>query len=242
MVRRAFWASCALALWALVAAASASGQAAPPDSDFAVVTLAMAISRRVSLPMIGAILAWVCAFLVNAVAVASLYQWDETSRERWLASVWSEYRDAPEYVPPMTESTIKPGQIPNATMIIIPEVPAVRLSAQGGTASESRRADGGALVVAKSPAPASLTLRRFYFPHWQVTTPDGKPVPVRRGELGLLAWDIPAGASRYVVSGGPVSGERLGNLVSLVALALLLLTGLAAATSTIRRDIRMNSR
>lgn len=141
-----------------------------------------------------------------------------------LEQIRSEFRDAPEYLPPMVpiEFGIDPG-MPDQTAIRLPETDAAMLEPAGGSVTEHRARNGGARVVVRSPVPATLTLRRHVFPHWRVLDGDGNPVPIASSNEGMVRWKVPEGRSVYRVRHGPVPGETLGAVVSGLSLALLLI-------------------
>ena len=69
--------------------------------------------------------------------------------------------------------------------------------------------------------PTTMTLDMFYFPSWQATI-DGKPAETRAiSELGLLGIDVPAGSHGIEVFQEATTLERVGVLVSVLALLLL---------------------
>ncbi len=72
--------------------------------------------------------------------------------------------------------------------------------------------------------PTTMTLDMFYFPNWRATI-DGRPAETRAvSDLGLLGIDVPAGSHRIEVFQEATALERIGLVVS--GLALLLLGGL----------------
>ena len=69
--------------------------------------------------------------------------------------------------------------------------------------------------------PTTMTLDMFYFPNWRATI-DGRPAETRAvSDLGLLGIDVPAGSHRIEVFQEATALERVGVLVSVLALLLL---------------------
>ena len=83
--------------------------------------------------------------------------------------------------------------------------------------------------------PTTITLDVFYFPSWRATI-DGRPAETRAiSELGLLGIDLPAGTHRVEVFQEATELERVGLVVSV--LAVIALGGLWAWRSEgIRKD------
>ena len=69
--------------------------------------------------------------------------------------------------------------------------------------------------------PTTMTLDMFYFPNWRATI-DGRPAETRAvSDLGLLGIDVPAGSHRIEVFQEATALERIGLVVSILALLLL---------------------
>ena len=69
--------------------------------------------------------------------------------------------------------------------------------------------------------PTTMTLDMFYFPNWRATI-DGRPAETRAvSDLGLLGIDVPAGSHRIEVFQEATALERIGLVVSVLALLLL---------------------
>ena len=69
--------------------------------------------------------------------------------------------------------------------------------------------------------PTTMTLDMFYFPNWRATI-DGKPAETRAvSDLGLLGIDVPAGSHGIEVFQEATALERIGLVVSVLALLLL---------------------
>ena len=69
--------------------------------------------------------------------------------------------------------------------------------------------------------PTTMTLDMFYFPNWRATI-DGRPAETRAvSDLGLLGIDVPAGSHGIEVFQEATALERVGVLVSVLALLLL---------------------
>ncbi len=69
--------------------------------------------------------------------------------------------------------------------------------------------------------PTTMTLDMFYFPNWRATI-DGRPAETRAvSDLGLLGIDVPAGSHGIEVFQEATALERIGLVVSILALLLL---------------------
>lgn len=70
--------------------------------------------------------------------------------------------------------------------------------------------------------PWTLRLHNLYFPGWQVRV-DGVPAPTRAdGVIGIVGADIPAGDHRIDAAFGDSPVRRAGNLVTILALGIVL--------------------
>jgi len=101
-----------------------------------------------------------------------------------------------------------------------------------GRASIATVAEGpaGALsleLLVTSPDGATLALRRPAIPGWHLTGPGAEADAVSLGEQdGVLTLDVPAGVVRVGVARQRTQDQRIGLIISAVAGALLLLSGL----------------
>ena len=85
-----------------------------------------------------------------------------------------------------------------------------------------------------TPAPTSILLRRFYFPHWQLTDEKGRRVEiVEDSSRRVISFRAPAGRSVFRLETGTAPYERLGRILSLVA--LLLVGAIASGEFLMRR-------
>lgn len=89
--------------------------------------------------------------------------------------------------------------------------------------------------------PWSLRLHRLYFPGWRVRV-DGAAVTTRAdGVLGIVGADIPAGEHRIDVNFDDSPVRRAGNLVTMVALGILLAVALNPRNWWLRAAIVVGS-
>lgn len=193
-------------------------------TEFATITAVAGSMPRLRAPLAAlATVVWAfasgLAILVMSSVTASV---DPAGKAQKVAQILSDRRDAPEYLPASYEIAFgsEPG-VPESDAVELPDVPEAALFPARGAASELRGRDGSARLEVRSAVPATLTLRRHYFPHWRVTDGNGRKIAARESPEGLLSWAVPAGTSRFFVGHGPAPGERMGLLVSMGAVLLL---------------------
>ena len=91
-----------------------------------------------------------------------------------------------------------------------------------------------------SPVPFTAAFDRFYFPGWTATV-DGQPVKTRPSTPGgLITVAAPAGQHTLRIELRPTAPQRIGTLISLIALTLLVI--LFIKRSSVRRDGFSHSR
>lgn len=125
-----------------------------------------------------------------------------------------------EYVPAWV--TAPTSQVIGAATRVPPNQPASARWA--GEVRVLRESETATDLEVSSPTPQALVLRRFYMPQWQAEANGARLRTYPSGPLGLLAIDVPAGASRVRVRYGILGREYAAYAVSgvgaLVSLAL----------------------
>lgn len=205
--------------------------------EFALVSC-LTMSRpplRSPLAFLGAVPSAVA--ITTAIGMIS-HQAGEAPRSRSKAAeIRADYRDAPEYLPAGQPIATNGEGAPDAERIVLPEVALAHASSPRARLRATEHYDGGMDVAVTSPTATSITVGRFYFPHWRVTSGAGSAPVLRASPERLLSWEVPAGRSRYRVTSGAAPTQRLGLGISLCSLlltilaAVLLCRRLAAATS-----------
>ncbi|HWZ30193.1 MAG TPA: glycosyltransferase family 39 protein [Bryobacteraceae bacterium] len=85
--------------------------------------------------------------------------------------------------------------------------------------------------VVKANTFATVELRLAYFPAWTVFV-DGKPVAARAAEkTGLIRFDVPSGEHKVAVEWARTGSLWIADLVSLLALCVLILTAILSRES-----------
>jgi hypothetical protein len=192
--------------------------------EFAVVTmLVMGVSKPRNILVLAGLATLGFAYAVLGLITSHMIgrTWDH--RPQIAAEIRAAYLDAPEYLPAGTR--IEQGQGPDDVRIGLPRLPFVAAAENGARLAVSEEKDGGLTVKIDSPAPTRLTLRRSYFPHWQLHDWRGQEVlitPERR--MKVVTFAAPAGASSFRLEVGLAPYERAGELVTLAAIACLVLT------------------
>lgn len=90
-----------------------------------------------------------------------------------------------------------------------------------GTAHLSRRSQDNFTITADLSAPATLVVRRTYFPHWRLyDTETGQTIALRpTADAGLIAFDRPAGRHRLNLTTACMPSEIAGGAISALTLA-----------------------
>lgn len=142
-------------------------------------------------------------------------------------SIREQYRDAPEYLPKGYPIPTRPGGAPDPDAVNLGSGPQVESDDPDARVTWSSGLDRTIRVSVDTPRVARITVRRFYFPHWRVTR-NGRPVEVRpRAGDRLLSWTAPPGRSIFEVGRQTMFLSRVGNLISAVAAASLILFAFA---------------
>ncbi len=192
--------------------------------EFAVVTmLPMGVSKPRNILVLAGLATLGFAYAVLGFIASHMIgrTWDH--RPQIAAEIRSGFLDAPEYLPAGTR--IEQGQGPDDVRIGLPRLPFVAAAENGARLAVSEGKDGGLAVKVDSPAPTRLTLRRSYFPHWQLHDGRGQVVPITpERRMRVVTFVVPAGASSFRLKVGPAPYERAGELITLAATACLMLT------------------
>ena len=165
------------------------------------------------------------AFAYVALVLMALHTVGRTVDGQTLTAsqIRASYLDAPEYLP--TGVRIREGAGPDDVEVDLARVPLARASNPRARVNVSAFDDGEMTVTVASPVPTRIAVRRYYFPSWEVRDPAGRPVPVSP-EPGNRVVTFPAMAGRnvYRLEHGVAPNEMLARTISLVALALLVIS------------------
>jgi hypothetical protein len=135
--------------------------------------------------------------------------------------------DASEY---RTRWTTRPGEIidPEIFADMIAAVPVVAVISGDGKVEIITTAVTSLTVEVMAKTAVQLRFRRFYYPGWKLTrqsidASDQIPIAYRASkELGFLEATIPRGTHRLILQRIPITQERIGAVISLIAALLLL--------------------
>jgi hypothetical protein len=112
-----------------------------------------------------------------------------------------------------------------------PDRPLVALGGPGKVIAASGFPDGSVAMDLDLPAPATVTVKRFYFPSWRAERVDGRrktPLDARPiGAERFTAFQAPAGRGVYRIRQVAPPIERVSDAITLVA--LLIVAGLLIA-------------
>src|SRR6185437_15937260 len=132
------------------------------------------------------------------------------------AEIRLHHLDAPEYLPAGTE--IVQGSGPDDVSFELPSLPAASASAAAVKISVHGDSDGEMVVRVDGRTPTTVSLHRFYFPHWRIRNDRGDIVPSwpdpRRK---VVTFNAPAGRSVFRLELGIAPNEALARIASLIA-------------------------
>ena len=206
--------------------------------EFALVTC-LAISRprlRSPLTFLGAVPA---AVAISTAAGMIQFQTKEAGKSLVKAAeIRAGYRDAPEYLPAGRPIAINAEGAPDAEKIVLPKLSLAQASIPSAQVAATERRDGGMDIALTSPSATVVSVRRFYFPHWKVTTGSGSTAVTRASPEQLLSWQAPAGRSHYRVSAGAAPTEALGLWISIGSLLLTLVTAILLFRRQMRHGVK----
>lgn len=202
--------------------------------EFSAVTMfATAASRPRNSLLLAGVMALGVAYAVLGLIASHMIgrTWDH--QRQTAAEIRSRYLDAPEYLPAGTR--IEQGQGPDDVRLELPRLPSVASTANGAPVAVTQANDGGLTVEVDSPAPTRLTLRRSYFPHWQLHNARGKAEPIAPDpHMKVVSFAVPAGRSRFRLEVGQAPYERAGKLITWASIFLLVLAVAAPRRRTVR--------
>jgi hypothetical protein len=147
-----------------------------------------------------------------------------THGAKYRREILADYRDAPEYLPKGFAVAIDAFDRADPAHTKLPDVPIISKSKPDVIIkSVSLLSDSGLEVQLEAPSDAKIIARRFYFPNWKVIElGTGQTVAVEPNAQQLVSWIAPAGEHRYRLMIGAAPFERLGWMLSGLALALIL--------------------
>lgn len=197
--------------------------------EFAAITaVAVALPLRWNLPLAAATtLLYLCLGFTGLLVSARFNAF--ASRHAVEANLArSDYREAPEYLPRGLTIPAGPSGAPDPARLVLPVGPEAAATSPTARLAWRRRPAGGLDILVDSPAPTTVTARRFFFPHWRVTDGAGREVVASPAERSrLLSWPVPAGRTAFALRAGATPHETLGARIS-GGTALLLLLAAAA--------------
>lgn len=199
-----------------------------PIVELATITaLALGLPRLRSPLVVAGGLALIGGATLMALVAARMIEagWREGAVGRAIVS--RGFEEAPEYLPRGFPIALDDQKRADPSGIRLPRG-ALAAADDARAGLRAVTGQGGVLAVTvDSPAPTTITVRRFYFPHWRVTEESGSDVVVRPGETDQLAsWRAEPGRHVYLLAPGLAPGEAAGRWISLAALLALLLLAL----------------
>jgi hypothetical protein len=162
------------------------------------------------------------AFAYVALGLIAAHTVGRTSngQQRAAAEIRADYWDAPEYLPAGTR--IEQGAGPDDIRVVLPRRPLAAASDPRAKVGVSQMPDGGMTVAVSSTAPTQVSLRRFYFPHWQLLDSADHPVVIFADPRDrVVSFRAPAGRSAFRLVPGTAPYEMLGRIISILALIVL---------------------
>ena len=179
------------------------------------------------------------AYLVLLMISAHMIGRTWSAGQQTAGEIRTYYRDAPEYLPAGTP--IHQGDGPDSAPIVLPDLPLASAADPRARLAALAAKDGGMTMSLDTPAPTSILLRRFYFPHWQLKDEKGRRVEiVEDSSRRVISFRAPAGRSVFRLETGTAPYERLGRILSLVA--LLLVGAIASGEFLMRRRGKISPR
>lgn len=119
-----------------------------------------------------------------------------------------------------------------------PEIPLVGVAGGGKVVAAQGLPDGGVSLEVDLPAPALVTVKRFYFPSWRVERGDGAALRAQaEGPWRFVSFQGEAGRHSYRLRQAATPTERASDALAVAAL-LVVLVLLAAPTIIRRRRVR----
>ena len=204
--------------------------------EFSAVTmLAIHPPKLRSVESLGGALLAVFAYSVLLLMTGHTVARTWTGQARTAAEIRLRYLDAPEYLPAGTK--IVQGNGPDDVSFELPKVPLASATAAGATIGVSEALDGGMIVRVASPTSTTISLHRFYFPHWQVRDADGQLIQIKpHPRQKVVTFAAPAGRSTFRLEHGLAPNEMLARMLSLIAaLACVVMLGLTWTRSSRNR-------
>jgi hypothetical protein len=142
-----------------------------------------------------------------------------------MADIAAHSPDAFEYLPAGDVAVRQPGDVITfrAPLQALRAMP----PATGAARAIQDLPDGGLRIATRTPAPAPVVIRHFYFPAWEVRGRGGSLPTSPYGPARLLSFSAPPGEGDYEVRIGALPVERWSAAVSLAALIAVMAAGAA---------------
>jgi len=170
--------------------------------------------------VLGGIAALAFGYVALGLIAAHTIGRTSSGQQRAAAEIRADYWDAPEYLPAGTK--IDQGAGPDDIQIILPRRPLASASNPRSKVDAVQTPDGGITAVVSSATPTQISLRRFYFPHWQLLDSAGHPVAIFADPRDkVVSFRAPAGRSAFRLTPGTAPYEMPGRIISIIALILL---------------------
>lgn len=201
--------------------------------EFTTVTLLVVHAPRLRHPlMLSAMAVLGFAYLVLALIAAHMIGRTWEGQQRGASEIRTDYIDAAEYLPAGTRIDLGSG--PGEARIVLPQMPLAWASNPQTRIRAVELPDGGMMIAVRSDVPTEVRLRRFYFPHWQLSDAEGHAIPtVSDPAIRVVSFHAPAGASAFRLIPGTAPLEVVGRILSMMA--LIVLASITAAGRVIGR-------
>jgi hypothetical protein len=158
-----------------------------------------------------------------------------SGQKQTAAQIRSRYLDAPEYLPAGTK--IVQGQGPDDVTFELPNLPVASATTKDATIKASNAVDGAMVLTVESPVATTVSLHRFYFPHWRLHDASGQTFPIKPDpRQKVVTFRAPAGRSAFRLDLGMAPHGVIARIVSLAgALALALMLGFTRLSARLQR-------
>ena len=119
-----------------------------------------------------------------------------------------------------------------------PSVPKAAFTSDGGQVEVKSWRPRKIVLHTSAPSPSSMRILQFYYPGWQAHVVDSDaPLDVHPTEPdGLLSMDVPAGDHEILVELAKTDAERIGQLISAISAAWLILYAVVVGGMSFRRE------
>jgi hypothetical protein len=103
----------------------------------------------------------------------------------------------------------------------LPPIASLRVLAPDEVVTRDEKKPGNTLIFATLKSPATIRVKKFYYPHWRLTDNTGKDFAVYADiQTGLLLFDLPAGKYELTLDRQLLPSEQIGLLISFISIGI----------------------